>query len=218
MKTSNEIGAIAKALAAAQAKMQNPRFDSQNPHFRSKFASLAAVRDAVIPVMAEHGISVTQELTSTESGAIACTTILMHESGQWLAYGPLAMRPVKDDPQGRGSASTYAKRYSLQAVAGVVGDEDDDGEAAQSRGKVSPTDHGETLTAREKADAESLAKDIRAALDADQPDEEIARRCVELQMEARENAVVYTEAWRQLDSKTRSAFKKYLKLAEKEAA
>jgi hypothetical protein len=127
-----EVGAIAKALAAAQAEMSNPGFDSQNPHFRSKFASLASVRNAVVPVLAKHGIAMCQDLTSVD-GTICCTTILVHESGQSMTFGPLQMPATKPDAQGLGSAATYARRYSLMAVAGVVGDDDDDANAASGK-------------------------------------------------------------------------------------
>ena len=124
----SDLNELATALAAAQAEMQNPRFDKTNPGFRSKYASLAAVRDAVIPVLARHGIAVIQNLTTTDGG-IACTTMLLHKSGQSL-LSTLPMPSAKQDAQGLGSAATYARRYSLMAMAGVVGDDDDDGNAA----------------------------------------------------------------------------------------
>lgn len=133
----NDCGAIAKALAAAQAEMKNPAFDSANPHFRNKFASLAAVRNAVVPVLAKHGIAVVQDVQTTEHG-IACFTILLHESGQRLNFGPLVVPATKADAQGFGSAATYSRRYSLQAIACVVGDEDDDANAAVDSMKTDP--------------------------------------------------------------------------------
>lgn len=129
MKRSEQTDAISKALAAAQAEMRNPSFDSTNPHFRNKFASLAAIRNAVVPVFAKHGLSVMQELSSIDHG-VSCTTIVQHESGQWMEFGPLTMPASKPDAQGLGSAATYCRRYSLQAVASVVGDEDEDGNEA----------------------------------------------------------------------------------------
>ena len=124
----SDLSELATALAAAQCEMTNPRFDKTNPGFRSKYASLAAVRDAVIPVLAKHGIAVIQNLTTTDGG-IACTTMLLHKSGQSL-ISTLPMPSAKHDAQGLGSAATYARRYSLMAMAGVVGDDDDDGNAA----------------------------------------------------------------------------------------
>ena len=127
----SELSELATALAAAQAEMTNPRFDKVNPGFRSKYASLAAVRDAVIPILARHGIAVVQNLTTTEGG-ICCTTMLLHKSGQSLVSS-LPMPASKQDAQGLGSAATYARRYGLMAMVGVVGDEDDDGNAAVAK-------------------------------------------------------------------------------------
>lgn len=123
---------LAAALAKAQAEMSNPTFDSQNPHFRSKFASLASVRNAVVPVLAKHGIAVTQDILATESG-ISCTTVLSHGSGQRMVFGPLVLPAAQTTAQGFGSAATYARRYQLMAVAAVAGDDDDDAEAAVGR-------------------------------------------------------------------------------------
>jgi len=128
MNKSDNIDALATALAKAQAELKNPAFDSANPHFKSKFASLASVRDAVTPILASHGLSVSQFPFSTEQRA-GCITMLMHSSGQWIS-SECALPMTKIDAQGAGSAITYARRYSLQAIVSVVGDEDDDGNAA----------------------------------------------------------------------------------------
>lgn len=126
---SEPINEIATALAKAQAEMSNPRFDSKNPAFKSRFASFAAVRNAIVPVLAKHGICVTQDLTVTEIG-VACRTVLTHSSGQQMPFGPLVIPVLKKDAWGYGSAGTYAKRYSLQAIGVVAGDEDDDANAS----------------------------------------------------------------------------------------
>ena len=123
---------INKALIKARADIHNPHFDSENPHFRSKFASLKAVIEATIPVFAQHGIAVVQDLQTIEGG-IGCFTHLLHESGEEKKFGPLVIRPTKPDAQGEASASTYARRYHLMTVCGVVGDVDDDGNAAASQ-------------------------------------------------------------------------------------
>lgn len=129
----SELNEIAAALAKAQGDMANPSFDSQNPHFRNRFASLAAVRNAVVPVLAKHGICLTQNIQTCE-GSIACTTTLTHASGQQMVFGPFILPASKADAQGFGSAATYARRYTMMAVAGVVGDDDDDAETAVGRG------------------------------------------------------------------------------------
>lgn len=124
---------IARALVAARAELQNPAYDKVNPHYKSRYASLAAVQDAVLPVLAKHGLAVVQTLGTAQRGP-TITTILLHVSGQQIVSGPLEMPATKQDAQGWGSAITYGRRYALQAIAGVVGDdEDDDGQAASSR-------------------------------------------------------------------------------------
>jgi hypothetical protein len=131
MNRSAEIEKLAAALVKAQQEMQNPVFDKVNPHLRSQYASLRAVRDAVIPVFAKHGISVVQ-FPKMEADRAGCETILMHESGQW--QGEVLLLPVSQlTGQGSGGAITYSRRYSLQAVAGVCGETDDDGESNQPR-------------------------------------------------------------------------------------
>jgi hypothetical protein len=132
MKTSEAIDQLAKALAAAQGEIKNATLNKVNPHFKSKYADLAAIRDAVVPSLAKHGIAVTQGTGSDGSGlAMLLFTRLLHQSGQWIecAY------PMTADvsmPQKMGSALTYARRYSLAAICGIAAEEDDDANAAQT--------------------------------------------------------------------------------------
>ena len=152
------INEIAAALAKAQLEMSNPAFDSNNPHYRSKFASLAAVRNAVIPILAKHGIACVQNISTVEN-AIACTTTLLHSSGQALAFGPLTLPATKPDAQGFGSAATYARRYQLMAVAGVVGDADDDAEAAVGRNGTGAHLPTEIISVGQQAHLTTLIKE-----------------------------------------------------------
>jgi hypothetical protein len=129
---------IAAALAEAQLEIQNPPLDSTNPHFKSKFASLPGVRNAIVPIMAKYGIAVTQDLKNVPGG-VACTTVLTHVSGEQMTFGPLDMPATKQDAQGLGSAATYARRYGLLAAACVAGEQDDDGNAATEKAaKIAP--------------------------------------------------------------------------------
>jgi hypothetical protein len=128
MLKSDSIQALSAALALAQAEVKNPHFDSTNPHFKSKFASLGAVIESVIPVFTKHGLTVTQWPVS-DSGAAGCITHLAHSSGEWMEERFLI--PVdKHNAHGYASAVTYSKRIAMQSVAGVVGDVDDDGNQA----------------------------------------------------------------------------------------
>lgn len=129
MMHSENIAEIAAALAKAQSEMQNPQFDSKNPHFKSSYASLASVRNAVVPVLAKHGISVMQDVVSSPEG-VTCVQLLSHSSGQWIRTSGMFVPVDKANAHGYGSATTYARRFSLMALACVVGDDDDDGNAA----------------------------------------------------------------------------------------
>ena len=132
---------LVESLAAAQAEMKNPTFDKINPHFKSKFASLAAVRDAVVPVLARHGIAMTQTYGFIEGAQVLVTT-LYHGNEQIVSQVPL---PAYQQPQQWASATTYIRRVSLMAIAGVCGDEDDDAEEAVQvvrKGPQSAAPHG----------------------------------------------------------------------------
>ncbi len=131
MTHSDNIEAIAKAMIVAQGKMEPARKNSTNPAFRSKYADLAAVVDAVMPSLTAAGIAGVQSASSVadESGlTVRVESLFLHESGQWIR-ADLALRPTKSDPQGVGSAITYGRRYLLLAMAGIA-PEDDDGNAA----------------------------------------------------------------------------------------
>lgn len=154
----NSHGSLAAALSKAQMELKNPVMDKNNPYFNSKYASLASVRDSVIPVLAKHGIAVVQLLSNNAAGEISCTTKLIHTSGESIE-STLSLPSAKKDAQSMGSASTYARRYSLQAIAGVVGDEDDDGHAATEPHKTNPK------VADKKAEYEEEKKQFAEKID-----------------------------------------------------
>jgi hypothetical protein len=117
---------LVEALANAQSEMRNPAFDKVNPHFKSKFASLAAVRDAVVPVLARHGVAMTQTYDLCDGEQVLLTTL--YKGGETIVSAvPL---PAYQQSQQWASATTYIRRVSLMAIAGVCGDEDDDAEEA----------------------------------------------------------------------------------------
>jgi hypothetical protein len=130
MNHSESINEIATALAKAQGQIEGARKDSTNPHFKSSYADLSSVWDACRKALTSNGLSVAQGPVS-DDGRIGVSTMLMHTSGQWLR-ATFYMRPTKDDPQGAGSALTYARRYALAAMVGVS-PEDDDGNAASEK-------------------------------------------------------------------------------------
>lgn len=135
MEMSDQIDAIAKVLPKAQASMGAVFKNANNPAFRSKYADLAAVIEAVVPTLNEHGVSLLQPATF-DGELVRVATMLLHESGQWVRC-TLAAPLAKRDAQGIGSACTYLRRYGLQAMSGVA-PEDDDGHAASQRPPPEP--------------------------------------------------------------------------------
>lgn len=128
MNTSEQLNELATALAKAQADIKNAAFNKINPHFKSKYADLAAIRDAVTPALAKNNLSIVQ-MTGEDNGRLIVKTRLLHGSGQWLQ----SEYPITNDinsPQKMGSALTYARRYSLAAICGIASEEDDDGNEA----------------------------------------------------------------------------------------
>ena len=119
---------IATALVKAQKAFAPALKSSTNPHFKSKYADLSACVEAVVDSLNANGIFLNQQTSESDSGVIV-ETVFIHESGELLNCGKLHVPASKQDPQGYGSALTYARRYSLMAACGIA-PEDDDGEAA----------------------------------------------------------------------------------------
>ena len=132
MNQSESITDLAGALAKAQAEIRNPAFDSTNPHFKNRYASLASHVDAVRAALPKFGLSVVQFVESPERDRVTVTTRILHASGQWIesCVGCASGGKVQE----LGSAVTYLRRYALAAICGIVGEDDDDGE----RERVAP--------------------------------------------------------------------------------
>lgn len=217
--------ALAAALAKANAEIHNPSFDKENPHFHSKFASLAAVRNALVPIYAKHGLSIIQDLQTTSEGAVACYTTLMHASGEEKTFGPLVIKPSKPDAQGIGAAGTYAKRIALQGVACVVGDDDDDGETAVGRdtgskdiGKprgVTTVDPRGDVKPQDEKTVKEYAKRFRDAMEADKEEAAIAADVFAIHTEVMADHDLYIAIGDALGSKLKNALRKYVEIHKK---
>ena len=139
MKTSEQINELAAALAEAQGMMENAVMNRVNPHFKSKYADLAAIFDAARKPLSANGLAIVQTI-----GDGVLHTRLLHTSGQWIASEhPL---PMSGRPQEIGSALTYARRYSLSALIGIAADEDDDATGAEKAHKANGPKPAEKLT------------------------------------------------------------------------
>lgn len=128
MEKSASISELAKALFKFQGHMNTVVFDADNPFFKSKYATLAQLVEMSRELLSKNSLSVSQLC----EGDCAVTTILMHESGEYLS-ATLALKPVQDTPQGRGSCITYSRRYSYASILGLVSDDDDDGNHASNK-------------------------------------------------------------------------------------
>lgn len=133
MLQSDTLTDLSAALVKAQQALKAAPFNRTNPHFKNKYADLASVLDTIRKPLADQGLSVTQT-TEMRAGTFCLVTTLRHASGQWIASEyPL---PQTARPQELGSALTYARRYSLSAIACIAADEDDDAEGARKDGQV----------------------------------------------------------------------------------
>jgi hypothetical protein len=159
-RQSGEIDQLMAAMNRAQLAMVPAKKDATNPFFHSKYADLPAVWDALHSFRVE-GIVATQSPMEGPDGYIVLETQLTHTSGQWMR-SRLKMRVGKDDPQGYGSAITYARRYALGAMTGLVTEEDDDGNAASPQ----PTtkNFAQKFPEQAKAIAEKMNTPIDAAV------------------------------------------------------
>lgn|SRR6202167_5603978 len=126
---SDSLKELAGALAKAQSKMESAGIKSNNPFYKTKYASFASIVKASRPALTENGLAVTQRVTF-ESDISVLITMLLHTSGEYLS-STIKIRPTKEDPQSFGSYLSYIKRYAYAAIVGVIcDDEDDDAEEA----------------------------------------------------------------------------------------
>jgi hypothetical protein len=163
MNTSEHINEISAALSKAQGEMKNATLNRTNPHFKSRYADLAGIRDAVTPALAKHGLAVVQG-TEMAGTTLMVFTRLVHASGQWFeSQFPVAI----DKPQAMGSGITYGRRYTLSAICNIAADEDDDANAANdSKPQVALGLTGGTSGASKaatRADFDNMVKSVRNA-------------------------------------------------------
>lgn len=136
---------IATALVKAQRAFAPALKTSTNPHFRSRYADLAACVEAVIDALNANGIALIQRTHDSDNG-VAVETLLVHESGESISGGILHVPAAKHDPQGYGSALTYARRYSLMAACGIAPEDDDANAAQKTRPAPIPRNAGASVS------------------------------------------------------------------------
>lgn len=127
---SAQLDKLFAALSKAQANMGAAKKDKSNPFFKSSYADLESCWDAIKIPFTEQGLSIIQ-LPMEGINTVKLQTVLCHSSGQYIT-SIVEVKPSKNDPQGTGSALTYARRYGLMAICGIA-PEDDDGNAASGK-------------------------------------------------------------------------------------
>jgi hypothetical protein len=167
MERSENIGDLAGALAKAQGAIKGAAKGKENPFYKSSYADLACVMEACREALSKNAIAVIQS-TQFDGDGKWIETILAHSSGQWIS-SRYPVKPVKDDPQGLGSAVTYARRYSLMALVGIVAeDEDDDGNMASGKtagnSSTAPEPAKRPVAPKPTEEAKRWAKDAEAAV------------------------------------------------------
>ena len=218
MNTDHASPELFAAMAAAQGEIENADKNASNPHFKSKYADLAEVLNTCRPVFSKHGLSLTQS-TEFNGALVSVVTLLAHKTGGFIT-ATASCSPAKTDAQGVGAATTYLRRYSAAAMAGIA-QEDDDGQAAAHTRKpaaISTIDAKPTAGVWEAQTEESqafllkVAAQVKALLVSDGA----ASAADHLQaqgLDADEKAAI----WTRFESSERTALTKAMK-AHKEAA
>lgn len=162
LEFSPSLGAIAKALAAAQGELSDAKKDAFNPHFKNKYASLSSVREAITATFSKHELAVTQLNEPHGDAGVCVVTLLIHSSGEWIK-SKLFVPVTKKDAQGFGSALSYARRYALASIANVAtGEGDDDAEEAVKPAPVKAAPPAKT----DAVDVDALEKALTSATNA----------------------------------------------------
>ncbi|WP_291568768.1 MULTISPECIES: ERF family protein [unclassified Clostridium] len=157
MKKSESIKELASALKDFQAEVKNPKNVANNPFFNSKYAPLDEVINTVKEPLSKHGLSYIQMPNSEDGALVAITTMLLHESGEWIESEPLKLKSDKPTAQGSGSSITYARRYQLSAMLGIASEDEDDGNTTAHT--ISEAKEPEKITKEQAEEIRSLSKE-----------------------------------------------------------
>lgn len=123
---------ITKKLLAAQKEFPLIKKEDTNPFFKSKYAGLPSVLEVVLPILQKNGLLLVQ-LPITYGERIGVKTVILDEESAESIESEFTMALAKNDPQGAGSAITYARRYALISILGLNVDDDDDGNVASNK-------------------------------------------------------------------------------------
>ena len=183
---SEELGELFAALAKAQAAMPIAKKSGRNPHFKSSYSTYADTWKAWTAAGPAEGLAIVQRVGPVTPPAMrSLWTTLGHTSGQFITE-EYPIEPVKNDPQGWGSALSYARRYSLYAITGLA-DEDDDGNAATKAFDLIELDKkGKPHVTKSALDPTEFGKALLAALD------QVVAKTGEAEERRREAKLIFT--------------------------
>ena len=150
---------LCAAMAKAFPDIEGATKDKNNPAFRSKYADLGNVVEAIKPALVKNGLFFTQS-THDATGGVCVETTVWHSSGGSMSFGKLFVPANKQDAQGYGSALTYARRYSLQTAFGVAPEDDDGNAASTQKHEAAPS----VITAAQLAELQKLASEAKTDL------------------------------------------------------
>lgn len=182
LQTSESIVNLAKALVDTQQELKQPFKDKNNPAFKSQYVPLESVTESITKTATKYGLAFSQFATTDAEQNVSITTVVFHESGEFIQYPALTLKPSKQrvvidteyvngkrvniysneiTPQSIGSCITYGKRYSLSAIFGITSDKDDDGNEASG-----VTQNGQQQPTPEKIfeDGQKRCEDIIASM------------------------------------------------------
>lgn len=125
---SEDLNELFAALAKAQVDLPMANKSKKNGHFKSKYADLADMIKAAQTVLGQHGLAVSQYVSTEDNGSSTLTTVLGHSSGQWIS-SRMRINPASQKVQELGAYLTYIRRYAYAAIVGIAPDDDDDGES-----------------------------------------------------------------------------------------
>lgn len=173
MRTSEEIDKIAVALVKFQGEVESPKKTAENPAFKRdgktlKYADLDAIIKTITPTLLKNGLSQHQFVDSeTETKTVKVTTMLLHESGQFIISDQLTLPAEnrgKYDAQSVGSAVTYGRRYSLSAVLGIASENDDDANSISGQDKADKANNQQTRTYNKPPEVKAATADEKSRL------------------------------------------------------
>jgi len=162
-----------EAILRVQGELPKVSKSGSNPHFGSKFVTLDALMDAVLPVLNRNGLVWTtrpgyrpENETAVLRYQLTFKTALAGTAKDESLEGEMLLLAAKDDPQGQGAAITYARRYALTAVLGITADEDDDGNRAVKARQESQQRQREARDPNRPMPDDAMARMAHAAAEA----------------------------------------------------